>query len=163
MKFKVLEEVIIEHMEEQHNLPVGKRDDYLTILHNYVYTNVFETKEVARWVKNDLVNKFKTGSGFKSVDDKVKAYKVGSYSAIGLAVVGVLIGNPAVLISAGILFAVNRLELSRLGSTLNKENKEEDNPALSYYKNISDERWIEALENLKPRIKEVLEKYKLKE
>lgn len=160
MKFKILEELIIEHMEEQHKLPIGKRGSYLTTLHNYVHTNLFETKEVARWIKNDVVNKFETGSGFQLVDDKVKACKFGRYGSIGLAVIGALIGNLVFVMSGGILYALNSWKLSKLKSTLNKDNEEAGNPALNYYKNISDERWAEALENLKPKIKETLESYK---
>ena len=156
MKEVNLEEIIFKSVRQcfMYEALTQEEESYSRLLHNYVYTDIFKPQEIAYSLKKELINSFRNENN-PELSQEEKFYKNYRTMFLGFSVAGVIFGNPLLFIVNGAGFAFYQWKITRL-----KSNKGVVNPLSNDYEKIPIEKWTVALENLKPKIKEIIDKHK---
>ncbi len=151
-----LEDIIFKSVKQcfKYQVLTPEEESYSRLLHNYVYTDIFKPQEIAYDVKKEIINSFRTEINPK-LSQEEKNYKNYRAMFLGFSIAGVIFGNPLMFIIHGAGFAFCQWKITSL-----KSDKGVVNPLSNDYEKIPIEKWTVALENLKPKIKETIEKHK---
>ncbi|GEM_PF-6418161 len=151
-----LEEIIFKSVRQcfMYEALTQEEESYSRLLHNYVYTDIFKPQEIAYSLKKELINSFRTEDS-PELSQKEKFYKNYRTMLLGFSVGGIIFEDPLLFLVTGVGCAFCHWKVTRL-----KSNKGVVNPLSNDYEKIPIEKWTVALENLKPRIKEIIEKHK---
>lgn len=151
-----LEDIVFKSVEQcfKYQVLTPEEESYSRLLHNYVYTKIFEPQEIAYSVKKEIINSFRTenNSGLTSKERMYKSYRT---IFLGFSVAGAIFKDPLMFLVGGAGFTFCQLKIKKL-----KPGKEVVNTIPNDYEKIPIEKWIATLENLKPKIKEIIEKHK---